>query len=125
MNGLVRAYYILTAYLPRRLPETNAQYERFLDVLKHAYDVRDEPMAWATVGGQIKSTEARRIRKPWGHIANAAKRLHINAVAHNLQIMAQNQLDAKLKEAAEREVERLKLEAEQGEPAPVEPSQGS
>lgn len=125
MNGFRRVYYRLTAYVPRRLPHTNAEYERFLAVLKDAYGVPDEPTAWATVGGQIKSTEARRLRKPWGHIANAAKRLQINATAHNLQIMAQAQLDAKLKEAVEREVDQLKAQADKEVPPPDESVQGS
>lgn len=110
MNRFKRLYYKLTAYVPRRLPHTSPEYDRFLAVLKEAYDVPDEPAAWATVGGQIKSTKAHWLHKPWGFIANAAKRLYINAVANNLQIMAQAQLTAKLEDAVAREVERSKAE---------------
>lgn len=81
-EAIGKLFYLLTAYLPRRLPTTPEQYERFKNVLIGCYGVPDTDISWITVAGQITSTPATQIRKSWGSIANAAKRVRINTLAN-------------------------------------------
>ena len=81
MNALNKLYYLLTTYIPRKLPTTPLEYARFKDILVDAYGVQNDPIAWITVAGQVTSTQTNKLRKSYGAIANAAKRLEINKLA--------------------------------------------
>ncbi len=98
-----KLYYWLTAYVPRRLPTTEAQYDRFKNVLVDCYGVPNEPQVWALVSGQIASTPAHKLRKSWGHIANAAKRLGINGLAQRHGAIARAVLTEKVEAAAKKQ----------------------
>ncbi len=108
---LGRLWYHLTAYVPRLLPATQDEYERVKAVLVHAYDVPDEPQIWVLVAGQIVSHDPYKRRKAWGHIANAAKKLRVMNLAMGHKHAALEELNAKLKDAIERESARLNQEA--------------
>lgn len=105
-------YYLLTAYIPRKLPATQEEYDALKSILVDCYGVPNEPTTWIVVSGQINSTPAHKLRKSYGNIVNTVKRLEINMLAQrdkNNQLMALNE---KLKSAVERESERMKNENE-------------
>lgn len=110
MNKFKRAWFIATAYFPRRLPKNEFEFLRFKDVLVEAYGVKDEPVSWHCVAGNIGSTPAVRLRRPWGELANTAKRLGINQLAQSYRAKAQKDLEERLKVLQEAEIERLKKE---------------
>ena len=116
MNKFKKLYYQLTAYVPRKLPQTEDQFLDFINIMRKAYDLKDEPQTYVVISGQIQSTEGHRLRKPWGNIANNVKRVKINALAQCYKVAANEQmkydLDQKVKEATDaiREDERNKAE---------------
>jgi hypothetical protein len=112
MSPLARAWYRLTAQLSRRLPTTPDEYARFKGVLVGAYGVPDEPKSWITVAGHIRSLKSHLIRCPWGHIANAAKRLGINELATADHKKAVATLNDRLKTAMTEEIERMRAAGE-------------
>src|ERR1700676_1799373 len=89
-------WYWLTALYPRRMPTTEAAYDRFKLILVQYFGVPNEPQVWVTVAGQITSAHAQSRRLAWGKIANAAKRLTINKIAQISTNAARKELDAKL-----------------------------
>jgi len=101
MNFLLKTYFKLTAYLPRKLPTTPEEYARFKHMLLKYYDVADEPKTWATVAGQVTSTPHYSIRKSFGVIANTVKRLEINALAQQDRVLAFEAINARLVKDAE------------------------
>lgn len=126
MNPIRKLYYHLTAYFPRRLPATPEAYLSFKSILIEAYHTPDEPQIWTLVAGHICSTDPARLRKPWGHIANAAKRLAINNLAMGHKHAALQELNQKLAGAIERECERMKQEeAHDQKTAEIEPPASS
>ncbi len=104
----------LTPWLPRKLPSTQAEYDDMKRILLEAYNVPDEPQVWALVAGHITSTPAHVMRKPWGHIANACKRLAINKLAQDNKVAAINELKAKLEELTLKESARIQQELDDG-----------
>lgn len=111
MNFITKLYYTLTAYVPRKLPTNQSEYEHFQNVLVVVYGVPDEPQVWTLVPGFICSTPATSIRASWGGIANAAKRLRINNMAQGYRKAALEALNAKLLAAIEKQNELMKSEA--------------
>ena len=99
MNSISKLWYHLTAYLPRRLPDTPQKYERMKRVLIHAFGLPDDAPVWALVSGQISSQHPHKLRMAWGNIANAAKRIGINNLAQDQRKAAMNELQARLSEA--------------------------
>lgn len=112
IGPIPRAFYLLTAYLPRRLPTNPDEYERFKLVLVGAFGVVDEPKTWITVAGHVRSVDAKRIRCPWGHIANAAKRLTVNELATADHKAAVRALHERLKGAVGAEIDRARAAGE-------------
>lgn len=115
MMKLTTLFYHLTAYLPRRLPRTEAEFLKFKDILLTHYGVEDAPQSYATIAGQIQSTPGHKLRKSYGDIANQCKRLKINALAQCYRVAANQQLrhdlEVKIGQAVEtiKEEERSKL----------------
>lgn len=110
MNPILKLFYHLTCYVPRRLPTTEDEYSRFKTVLVDAYGVPNEPNIWTMVAGQVTSTDPHRLRKPWGKIANACKRLAINELAMKHKYAALQELQARLEGAIKRESDRIQAE---------------
>lgn len=104
MNKIQKAYYILTAYVPRKLPTTEEGFNHLKKVVVEAYGVRDDVREMTVLVGQITSTHPNKIRRSYGHMANACKRLTMNALARCYQIACED----KLKEVA---AEKMKIEA--------------
>src|SRR5690349_1330197 len=98
LSPLQKAWYVLTCYIPRRLPENQLQYDYFYKVCLEAYEVIDSPQARATIASQVGAVPGYRLRKAWGHIANQAKRLTINKIAQENKQAAIIQLQKELEE---------------------------
>lgn len=110
-HNLKRLFHKVTSPLPRRLPSTTEEFERLRDTLSKYYGLdKDDPNVWITVSGQITSTPATSVRKSYKDIANAAKRLNINLIAHTYKTVAIATLNAKLEEKMKQTVEAMKSE---------------
>lgn len=94
-------YYYLTAYIPRQLPTSVEEYEEMKDIFMRYYGLENNAQIWATVAGQICSTPANSLRKSYGSIVNAAKRLHINKIANEQKMLAIEELQNILKQKME------------------------
>lgn len=117
-------WYRVTAAYPRRLPETPAQFERFMNVLVHAYGAPETPAAVATVIGMITSTPPMVARKSWGKIANAARRTAIHQMLEPYRAAAmatlQAERDAKLEAVAKSMKESHDKSSQAQQPNPDE-----
>lgn len=107
MNKLTKLYYHLTAYVPRKLPTTEAELLAMVEILKSAYGVKDEPQTYAMLAGCITSTPNHSIRRSYGYIVNSIHRLRINALAQSYRIAAIEELKYKVEQAVKQEVERM------------------
>lgn len=96
MNPIARLYWRFTAHIPRHLPRTEAEYFYFKYVMTYAFDVFDEPSSWAQMSGAIGATRGDRIRTSWGRIANIAKRVRINSLAHSYKQKSIGEMQARL-----------------------------
>lgn len=76
---MIKYYYLLTAYFPRPLPRTSEEFIRIKEIFIQYYGLEDKPDIWLTVIGHMTSVPTSRLRKSYGNIVNAAKRLRINA----------------------------------------------
>lgn len=85
LNFIFKAYYHLTAYLPRPLPKNTEDLLRLKVTMTNSYGLKDSPEVWYTIASQISSTPSTKIRKSYGSMVNAAKRLDINKVAQGLK----------------------------------------
>lgn len=87
-------------------------------VLVEVYGVPNESPEMIMVMGQIVSLPASKIRKSWGELANAAKRLAINNIAMGYKNQEMQALNNKLQAAVEAHLERT---ANAESPSQVEP----
>ena len=94
----IKAYYHLTAYVPRKLPKDHLQLNEMREVLELYFGLPNRHDVWLTVYGQITSTPSTSLRKSYGSIANAAKRLQVNKVAHEQKLIAIEALKVMLEE---------------------------
>lgn len=108
MNKLTKAYYKATAFVPRRLPYTEAEFLKFKSTILETYDFADTPANMATMVGQITCTPAHKVRKSYAHIANVMKRLTINGVAQSYRIKAIKDLESQLEILTAQEAEKAK-----------------
>ena len=114
-NFIIRAYYHLTAYIPRRLPTDHAELNDFRGTLQQYFGLEDKHEVWLTVYGHIQSTPATSLRKSYGSIANAAKRLQVNKTAQEQKIVAIQALQLMLKENMEGMTNHEIVQKAQGE----------
>lgn len=105
--NIQKVWYQLTARMPRHLPQTFDQWAKLKAILHIHYGVPDEPLSWAAIAGQITSLEATCMRKSYQSLANAAKRLKVNQVAHDLKMIAYQENEANLKAKLQKAMENL------------------
>lgn len=102
-KSILRFYYLATGFIPRDLPTNEIEYELLKYILVEYFDVPNTPATMAQIAGQIQGTPINSLKKSWSKIANAAKRVDINALAekHKRQAFKDNndQIEAKLKQA--------------------------
>jgi hypothetical protein len=96
MNPISRLFYLLTAFVPRRLPATEYEFCHMQDVLVDAYGVTNEAKVWATVCGHMTAVPSTKIRISWGKLATAAKRLEINMLINSHRQRAGEELQKQL-----------------------------
>lgn len=115
----IKLYWHLTAYVPRKLPKDQAEYAAFCETLEQYFGIRNSYDVWMTVAGQVTSTPPNCLRKSYGSIANAAKRLYINKVAHDQKLIAIEALNVileqKAKELADIEATQITQKAQDNE----------
>lgn len=116
-----KLWYLLTGWFPRRMPQSEADFLVMRSVLIEIFGVKDEPATWATISGQIGSSAPTTIRKPYNDLANAAKRLRINAIAQSFKMKAVKELEQQLAERALKEAESIKAEEDAKAAAAAEP----
>lgn len=108
MKYVLIVWYWLTAYVPRPLPTDHDEYLSFKQALHHYFGLDDNDHVWMTVASQIHSNPPTSLYRSYGKIANAAKRLKVNAIAQDQKLLALSNLETKLREKAE----KLSKEAE-------------
>jgi len=95
---IVRTYYQITASLPRNLPTTDQEFEKMRKVLIENYGLTNDPAIWATICGHIGGTPKVELKRSYGYLAKAGKRVGVNALAYKQGQLAVNELQDKLKE---------------------------
>lgn len=118
LEPLTKLYWFASQALPRKLPETKEELDQLKSILTQFFGLEDEPAVWATVCGQITSTEATSVRKSYRSMVNAAKRLRINLIANNEKVIAYAALKRRLEETTLKVVNELKKEEENGAVVP-------
>lgn len=104
-RGFRQAFYTVTKYYPRPLPRTETEYLAMCHILMQFFGLEDDPSVWTTVSGQITSVPAVKMRKSYGSISNAAKRLRVNYIAHQHKLVAMKALEDRINQAALKMVE--------------------
>ncbi len=94
-------YYYLTAYVPRRIPRTLEEFMELKRILITYYGLEDRPDVWFTVCGQMTSTKATSIRKPYSDYVHSALRLETNRLARDAKIYFNNLNEERIKELTE------------------------
>lgn len=98
MTALKGLYFQVTAWLPRRLPMNETEFDLMKYRFIQYFGLLDDPNTWMTVGGQITSTKPTSIRKSYGAMVNAAKRhMYVNPVAHHQKILAGKELERRIR----------------------------
>jgi len=100
-SAVAKAYYHLTAYIPRKIPRHIDEFMILKQILMKHYGLEDRPDVWFTVCGQMTSTHATSIRKPYADYVNAAKRLETNRLARDAKIYFNNLNEARIAELTE------------------------
>jgi hypothetical protein len=75
---IFKAYYRLTAYVPRPRPRTLEEFMTVKQILIDHFGLPDRPDVWFTVASQITVGEPTSLRRAYIYYANAAKRLPTN-----------------------------------------------
>lgn len=97
MDFIFKTWFWLTAYIPRPLPTNEDEYENFQQDLIQYFGLEDNDHVWITVASQIHATPPTSLYRSYGKIANAAKRLKVNAIAQDQKLLAVGNLEHKLK----------------------------
>lgn len=97
MDFIFKTWFWLTAYIPRPLPTNEEEYLNFQQDLIQYFGLEDNDHVWITVASQIHATPPTSLYRSYGKIANAAKRLKVNAIAQDQKLLAVGNLEHKLK----------------------------
>lgn len=96
-----KLYYLLTAYIPRQLPQTQEQFEEVRAIMIKYYGLEDDPKITYTLAAQLMAGKPTSLRRSYGAMANATKKLGIAKMVQDLKSLAVNQekinLEAKSK----------------------------
>ncbi len=115
-----KLYYLLTAYVPRKLPSDEWEYDDLKGILIKYFGLKqDDPKTWLTVAGHIQSTPTYKMTCSYGLLANVAKRLTVNKLAQEHKILETARLNALLQAKMEEEAKRMQEEADEAGEAPL------
>lgn len=98
LQPVFKLYWMLTGWIPRRLPESLEEYDQMKAVLLNYFGLEDRSDVWATIAGQICGTPVTKMHRSYRSLAIAGKRLQINAVAHSEKIARYAEIQAKINE---------------------------
>ena len=100
-SKFLRLYYFVSAPIPRRIPRTDAELEALLDILTRYYGLENASDVRLTVCGQLTALPPTKMRKSYGSLANAGKRLRINSMLQSRKQVEIKKLEDRLKELTE------------------------
>lgn len=80
---IIKIWFKLTAWFPRKLPDTIEKLDRMLEVLKKYFGLEAGPDVWITVLSQIGATPPTQSRRSLSSIATVARRLKVNKLAND------------------------------------------
>lgn len=100
-HNLLKAWYQLTKYWPRPIPETKEDFEKLKNILQLYFGTADASVAWITVASEIQNTRSKFLRKPLYLYANVARKIEINGMCENEKRFEGRKLQARLKELSE------------------------
>lgn len=110
MGALLTLWFWITAYVPRPLPTNHDEYLRFKQTLHHYFGLDDNDHVWITVASQIHANPPTSLYRSYGKIANAAKRLKVNAIAQDQKLLALENLHTKLETKAKEIAEKAEVD---------------
>ncbi len=116
MNKLTKLYYKLTKYMPRPLPQTDAQFNELKRICQQAYGLEDHPQYTYTLASQLSAGHPTSLYRSYGKMVNAALKLNVAALVQFQKAVASNDLKERL-EAKAKEVSDAIKEEEAKEPA--------
>jgi hypothetical protein len=103
-------YYKLTAYIPRPLPTSQKEYSELKAILNQYYGLEDHPQAWYTMASQLLAGKPTSMRRSYGSIANAVKKMKVAALVHIERELASQDLNRRLEEKAKETINAFKDE---------------
>lgn len=105
MNKLVKLYYKLTKYMPRPLPQTDAEFLKLKEICQQAYGLEDHPKYTYTLASQLMAGQPTSLYRSYGSMVNAAIKLNIAALTQWHKQIASDELyqrlEAKTKEVSD------------------------
>src|SRR6185295_11965668 len=79
------------------MPQTQEEVVKVKEILSNYFGVEDDPAVWMNVMGEFTSTNRSTMRKSYRKLAIVGKRVIINKVCHDLQVVESKKLQDKLK----------------------------
>lgn len=110
MTYISKWYYLLTKYIPRKLPTTDEEFKQLKALFTSVYGLEDHPKVWYTVASQLTAGPPTSLYRSYGKMINAALKLNVMALAQLEKHYANEDLILKLKEKTEEVALALKEE---------------
>lgn len=102
MHDLFKIYYLITAYLPRKLPSTKEELSHIRYVLTHYYGLEDRSDIWLTIFGNLTSRPAISLWFYYGQLNAVGRRMDINKLLHQEKLIEIKKLEDRLEELTKR-----------------------
>lgn len=115
MHRLMAAYFKITAYIPRRLPMTVQEWYDLKRILNQYYGLEDHPQTWYTVSSQLLAGPPTSLRRSYGLIANATKKLRLIALVQSERDIAAKELNARLEEKVKEAAHAFEAETKEAD----------
>lgn len=124
-----KLWYALTGLIPRRIPETEADWEWLLGVLHEVFGIPQEPRYLITIAGHLTGRAPFSVHFKLTHLVNQCRRLATNDLAGKYRALAlkslQDQLAGAMKKVEAVQDEQAGQEQQEAHGAPAEvPIQG-
>lgn len=97
MNLVLKLFYKLTFFWPRKLPRNQREWELLKTVVIDVYGVEDNEKTLLTLIGNCQSTPPNKSRRSWYELAVIAKRLKVNSLMQDEKQKIISSLEEKLK----------------------------
>ncbi len=113
---MLNIYYLLTAYLPRRLPSTKEELARLREVLVNHYGLEDRSDIWLTIFGNLSSRPATSLWFYYGQLNAVGRRMDINKLVHQEKLIEIKKLEDRLEELTKKAKEHDGAAVQEGTP---------